>query len=83
MRFAKGAAWQMADELKRAWGRLLVHAQVAQQPGYGGYLGVEAAMAGGGCERKFQHALSGRTHGKQLKWFLSHYQSHGSRRPDQ
>jgi hypothetical protein len=48
-----------------AWGRLRVHAQVAQQPGYDGYLGVEAAMAGDGCERKFQHALSGRTHGKQ------------------
>jgi hypothetical protein len=23
-----------------------------------GYLGVEAAMAGDGCERKFQHALT-------------------------
>jgi hypothetical protein len=47
------------DELEgRAWGRLRVHVQVAQQPGYDGYLGVEAAMAGGGCERKFQHALT-------------------------
>jgi hypothetical protein len=25
---------------------------------YDGYLGVEAAMAGGGCEREFQHALT-------------------------
>jgi hypothetical protein len=49
---------RLADELERAWGRLRVHAQVAQQPGYDGYLGVEAAMAGGGCERKFQHALT-------------------------
>jgi hypothetical protein len=31
---------------------------IAQQPGYGGYLGVEAAIAGDGCERKFQHALT-------------------------
>jgi hypothetical protein len=37
---------------------LRVHAQVAHQPGYDGYLGVEAAMAGDGCERKFQHALT-------------------------
>jgi hypothetical protein len=49
---------RLADELEGAWGRLRVHAQVAQQPGYGGYLGVEAAMAGDGCERKFQHALT-------------------------
>jgi hypothetical protein len=35
-----------------------VHAQVAQQPRYDGYLGVEAAMAGDGYERKFQHALT-------------------------
>jgi hypothetical protein len=51
----KGAAWLM---LEGAWGRLRVHAQVAQQPEYDGYLGVEAAMAGDRCERKFQHALT-------------------------
>jgi hypothetical protein len=49
---------RLADELEGAWGRPRVHAQVAQQPGYDGYLGVEAAMAGDGCERKFQHALT-------------------------
>jgi hypothetical protein len=49
---------RLADELEGAWGRLRAHAQVAQQPGYDGYLGVEAAMAGDGCERKFQHALT-------------------------
>jgi hypothetical protein len=56
---AKGAAWQMS------WGGrgvdyvMWLHgAQVAQQPGYGGYLGVEAAMSGDGCQRKFQHALT-------------------------
>ena len=32
--------------------------RTAQQPGCDGYLGVEAAMAGDGCERKFQHALA-------------------------
>jgi hypothetical protein len=37
----------LAGELEGAWGRLRVHAQVAQQPGYDGYLGVDAAMAGG------------------------------------
>jgi hypothetical protein len=56
---AKGTAWQMRWR-GRAWGRLRVHAQAAQQPGYGGYLGVEAGGDGGGdgCERKFQHALT-------------------------
>jgi hypothetical protein len=44
--------------MEGAWGRPRVHAQVAQQPGYDGYLGVEAAMAGDGYERKFQHALA-------------------------
>jgi hypothetical protein len=41
-----------ADELEGAWSRLSVHAQVAQQPGYEGYLGVEAAMARRGMDAR-------------------------------
>jgi hypothetical protein len=58
IRTSSNARVPLADELKWAWGRLRVHAGVALQPGYDGYLGTAVEMAGDGCEHKFQRALT-------------------------
>jgi hypothetical protein len=48
---ARGAAWQMSW-MEGAWGRLRVHAQVAHQPGYDGYLAGGGGGEGGGWMRE-------------------------------